>query len=74
METKRVKFRDVPYGGRIHHLNRVFVVLEPYGDGKICDETFVTGSRAQGLYCWVDEEEGITLDTEVHFITQERTA
>ena len=70
MATKRVKFRDVPYGGRINYLNRVFVVLEPYGSGKICDETFVTGSRFQGLYCWVDVEAGITLDTEVDFIKE----
>lgn len=63
----KVKFKDVPLGGRIVICDTVYVVLETYGRGKVVSESLEPGSR-QSLCCFTDPDEGITLDTEVEFL------
>ncbi|QAY01936.1 hypothetical protein VpaJT1_7 [Vibrio phage VpaJT_1] len=63
----KIPFKEVPYGGRIVVAGNVWVVLERYGDGKLARESFTPGERQQ-LCCFVDDEEGITLDTEVEYL------
>lgn len=64
---KVLKFKDVPIGGRIDYASRTWVVLENYGYGLLRHYTGIGGEH-NSVCCFVDEENGITLDTEVNFI------
>lgn len=48
----------------------VWVVLQKHGDGLVVRESLEVPAHAlrQSLCCFVDSNEGITLDTEVEFI------
>jgi hypothetical protein len=63
----QLKFKEVPIGGRIFEYDRVWVVIENFGNGLIVE---YTGECSTWLsHCsFVDEEENITLDSYVEFI------
>ena len=60
-------FRNVPVGGRISEYGKVWVVIENYGDGLIVE---YTGEKTltYTVCSFVDDNNGITLDSEVNFI------
>ena len=66
----KVKFKDVPIGGRIKEYGKLWVVLENYGDGLIVEYEGHTGKKNHhmSLCSLVDEAEGISLETEVNFV------
>lgn len=63
----KIKFREVPIGGRINYCGKIWVVIENFGDGIVHQYTGEI-NKWQSICCFVDEEEGTTLDTEVDFI------
>lgn len=71
----KIKFRNMPLGGRFFGFGKVWIVLQRYGDGLVAEECLnpnkkdpLYTSLRQSLCCFVDEEAGITLDSEVDFI------
>lgn len=66
----KVKFKDVPIGGRIKEYGKVWVVLQNSGRGLIVEYTGEIGVMNHHMsHCsFVDEDEFITLETEVNFI------
>lgn len=69
-ESIKVKFKDVPVGGRIKEYGKVWVVLKNYGDGLIVeyDRKTCVENYMMSLCSFVDENSGITLESEVNFI------
>lgn len=66
----KVKFRDMPLGGRFDDYGRAFIVIQRHGDGLVASECLRSDNVMlhQSICCFVDVEAGITLDTEVNFI------
>jgi hypothetical protein len=65
--SSKVKFKDVPVGGRIDYCNKVWVVMENYGDGLLQQYTG-KNYQSNSVCSFVDINYGITLNTEVNFI------
>lgn len=64
----KVKFKDVPIGGRIKEYGKIWVVLENYGRGLIVEYSGETAVENHHMFCsFVDEDGGITLESEVNF-------
>ena len=65
----KIKFSDVPLGGRVFIAGSVWIVLERHGYGKLAKETLNPHEKHfQSICCFFDEEDGMTLDSEVEFI------
>lgn len=69
-KTINLKFKDVPLGGRIKEYGKVWVVLKNFDRGLIVEYTGDTATANKHMsHCsFVDEGEGVTLETEVNFI------
>lgn len=63
----KVKFKDVPLGGRIIICSSVWVVLQQYGSGLVARESLTPGN-IQSLCCFTNESDDYTLETEVEYI------
>lgn len=63
----KIKFKDVPTGGRINEYGKVWVVMNNYGGGLLVEYTG-ENDLTNSVCSFVDSENGITLDTEVDFI------
>ncbi len=63
----KIKFKDVPTGGRINEYGKTWVVMNNYGDGLLVEYTG-ENNLMNSVCSFVDEASGITLDTEVNFI------
>jgi hypothetical protein len=63
----RVKFKEIPIGGRIDYCGKVWVVMENYGDGLLHQYTGAN-DPCNSVCSFVDSNYGITLDTTVNFI------
>ena len=61
------KFKDVPIGGRIKKYGKTWVVIKNYGNGLIVEYTGEIKNHSWHC-CFVDIDEGITLETKVNFI------
>lgn len=66
----KVKFRNMPLGGRFDDYGQIYIVIDRHGDGLVASECLNPSDAIirQSLCCFVDSNEGITLDTEVNFI------
>lgn len=65
--SEKVKFKDVPVGGRIYYCNKTWVVMENYGNGLLQQYTG-ENDPCNSVCSFVDSNYGITLNTEVNFI------
>lgn len=74
----KIPFKNMPLGGRFFGYGKVWIVLERHGRGKIVEECLnpnkkdpLYTSLMQSICCFVDIEEGVTLNSEVEFISLE---
>lgn len=63
-----VKFKDAPLGSVFSIGHRNYTILETHGDGLIASVECV-GPLRQSMCCFVDDNEGVTLDTEIEITT-----
>lgn len=71
----KIPFKNMPLGGRFYAYGKVWVVLERHNRGLIAEEfldpnkkDILYTSLRQSICSFVDESEGITLESEVEFI------
>ena len=71
----KIPFKNMPLGGRFFGYGKVWIVLETHGRGSIVEECLDPNKKdplytsfRQSICSFIDEHEGITLDSEVEFI------